>query len=57
MMHGSFPHGRDVPVEASDDELRRLGARLQAARLKRGQEIGDAASWLRIKPSIPVVTA
>jgi hypothetical protein len=50
MKRWPFAHRREVPVEVSDDGLRRLGARLQEARLKRGEELEQAAAWLRIKP-------
>jgi hypothetical protein len=42
---------RDIRVGAPDDALRRLGTTLREARLARGQELQDAAHWLRIKPS------
>src|SRR5690349_15577725 len=54
MKRWPFARRQDLPVEMSDDGLRRLGARLQEARLRRGEELEAVASWLRIKPQFLV---
>lgn len=54
MMSRRSAQERNALVVPSDEDLRRTGARLREARLARGEELLDAASWLRIKPSFLV---
>lgn len=42
---------REIRVDAPDDALHRLGGTLREARLARGEELVEAAAWLRINPS------